>query len=63
MSQQHTDLLHAFRTQYRLLASRVESAMHNGDDSTVIARLNDDVDELLLAVEEVSPIAEICPQY
>lgn len=63
MSQQHTDLLHAFRAQYHLLASQVESAIHNGDDSTVIARLDDDVDELLLAVEEVSPIAEICRQY
>ena len=57
MSQQNADLLHAFRTSYHSLASQVEAAIHNGDDSTVVARLGDRVDEILQAVEEVSIVA------
>ncbi|RXW17274.1 hypothetical protein EST38_g8582 [Candolleomyces aberdarensis] len=52
MSEQSTALLNTFRVHYHRLVARVEATIQNGDDSTVVARIGDEADELLRAITE-----------
>jgi hypothetical protein len=48
-----SELIDAFRTHYHRLVSEVQNAINRQDDSTVIARLGDDVDEYANSIAEV----------
>lgn len=48
------DLLGAFRIHYRRFEQAIADTLINHTDSTVLARLGDDLDEFLLLVTEVS---------
>lgn len=49
------DLLNAFRAHYHRFTQVVHEAITSHADSTVLARLGDDLDEYLVLVNEVRP--------
>ena len=54
------DLLSAFRIHYRRFEHAIQEASVNPTDSTVLARLGDDLDEFANLVIEVSLIHAMC---
>jgi len=52
--QSQQDLLDAFRIHYNRFEAAVHEAVQNSTDSTILARLKDDLVEFLALVEEVS---------
>jgi len=54
------DLLSAFRTHYHRFEHAIQEASVNPTDSTVLARLGDDLDEFASMVIEVSLIHAMC---
>lgn len=48
-----SNLLAAFRTQYSRFELTIQDALLNPTDSTVLARLGDDLDEFAIMVAEV----------
>lgn len=50
------DLVNAFRAQYYSLLSSATRILENCDDSNVVARMGDQLDEFLKALSEVCSI-------